>query len=87
MAAASLPTPQTEEERTLYRTWLTEARQAYHDLIRGIRARVFVDQNGERIEYDRASSGDLAAWIRTLENALDSNLARYRQPRPIGFTF
>lgn len=87
MAGATLPKPQTDAERTQYRTWLTEAREAYHELITGNKARVFVDQNGERLEYDRASASGLASWITTLENALDCSLARYRQNRPIGFTF
>jgi hypothetical protein len=87
MAAASLPRPQTPEERTLYTTWLVEARQAYHNLITGTKARVFVDQNGERIEYDRATASGLAAWIATIENALDAGLAAYRRARPLRFTF
>lgn len=85
--AIALPRPQTEEERALYQTWLTESRVAYNDLVTGNRARVFVDQNGERLEYDRASASQLAAWIATLENALDTSLAAYRRPRPLGFTF
>lgn len=87
MAAATLPRSQSPEETAKYQAWLTEARQAYHDLIQGNRARVFVDQNGERIEYDRSSASDLARWIATLENALSPSLAAYRQPRPLRFTF
>ena len=87
MAAATLPRPSSEEERALYVTWLTEARLAYRSLIMGNQARVYVDQNGERVEYDKTSASALAAWIAALENALDTALANYRRPRPIGFTF
>lgn len=84
---ATLPKPQGDATRIKYEGWLAEARQAYNDLVTGNRARVFVDQNGERIEYDRASASDLARWITTIENALSPTLAAYRRPRPIGFTF
>ena len=82
-----LPPPTDEATRTKYQTWLNEARQAYHDLTMGTRVRVLVDQNGERIEYDRSTSSDLYAWITALENALNVTLAASRRPRPIGFTF
>lgn len=50
--------------------WLTEARLAYHQLNMGQRAKVFVDQNGERIEYEGATRGQLLAYIRDLERQL-----------------
>jgi len=84
---ATLPAPQDEATRLKYQGWLIEAREAYNDLVTGVRARVFVDQNGERIEYDRVSASALSSWIATLENALSPALARYRRPRPLGFTF
>jgi hypothetical protein len=49
---------------------LTEARAAYHRLMIGEAAHVFVDQNGERIEYTRASAPKLAAYISDLERQL-----------------
>lgn len=87
MATATLPSPQTSAERTQYESWLIQARSAYNDLVTGNRARVFVDQNGERLEYTAASASDLAAWIRVLEDALSTSLAAYRRPRPLRFTF
>lgn len=68
-------------------TELDQARTARHKLITGQLARVFMDQNGERVEFNKTSLADLDAYIRTLESALDATLARRRQPRPIGFIF
>lgn len=46
---------------------LAEARAAYHQLITGTAVRVFVDQNGERIEYVAANRNSLLAYISDLE--------------------
>ncbi len=46
---------------------LDEAKAQYHLLVTGQVARVFVDQNGERIEYVAANAGRLAAYIDRLE--------------------
>lgn len=46
---------------------LAEAEAAYHDLQTGRMARVFVDQNGERVEYVAANRAGLAAYIRELK--------------------
>lgn len=82
-----LPVPSTPEERAVYQARLEQARNRYHKLVMGQVARVFLDQNGERVEYTAANAADLAAYIAALENALNPLLARARQPRPIGFTF
>lgn len=50
-----------------YGARLNEARKAYHDLMMGQSARVFVDQNGERVEYTAANAARLAAYIANLE--------------------
>ncbi len=47
--------------------WLAEAEVAYHKLNMGMQAKVFVDQNGERIEYNAATRGQLAAYIENLK--------------------
>lgn len=60
----------TPEERTLYETRLTEAESAFHQLMMGQQARVFVDQNGERVEYAMASAERLRAYILNLKVAL-----------------
>lgn len=49
---------------------LAQAEAAYHNLVLGVQARVFVDQNGERIEYTPANSSRLAAYIADLRRQL-----------------
>lgn len=46
---------------------LAAAELAYHKLMIGESARVFVDQNGERIEYTPAKVGDLLRYINDLK--------------------
>jgi len=60
---------------------LAEARAAYHRLLIGEAALVYVDQNGERIEYTRASAPRLAAYIVDLERQIAG------QSRPAVITF
>lgn len=57
-------------EREQLEAWLKEAQAAYHDLNMGRRAKVFVDQNGERIEYEGATRGQLLAYINDLKRQL-----------------
>lgn len=63
---------------------LDEARTARHKLVTGQLARVFMDQNGERIEFVSTNIGQLDAYIRQLETEL-SGVPLVN--RPIGFTF
>ena len=51
-------------------TRLAEAEQAQHDLLTGKSVRVFVDQNGERIEYTVANRSALAAYIADLKRQI-----------------
>lgn len=60
----------TEEERTLYNTRLTSAEGALHNLMIGEQAKVFVDQNGERVEFTQASAPRLRAYIAELRTLL-----------------
>jgi hypothetical protein len=62
---------------------LAEAKAAKHKLVTGTLARVFVDQNGERVEYTATNLDRLNLYIRELEGAITPTLAR----RPLGFTF
>lgn len=55
----ALDTAYLAELKTRYK----EAQQAYHDLMLGGSARVFVDQNAERIEYTAANKANLWAYI------------------------
>lgn len=60
----------TEAERALYTTRLREAEAAYHTLVTGGGAKVFVDQNGERIEYQSGSIRGLTSYIASLRSLL-----------------
>ena len=60
----------TSEQRVLLTTRLEEAEQAYHNLRMGQVARVFVDQNGERVEYAATSTSGLRAYILELKTTL-----------------
>jgi hypothetical protein len=46
---------------------LADAKAALHKLMTGTAAKVFVDQNGERIEYVAANANRLSAYIAELE--------------------
>jgi len=60
----------TAEERTLYETRLADAENAYHLIMTGQQAKVYVDQNGERVEYQAGSVDRLRAYIHQLKLAL-----------------
>lgn len=49
---------------------LTLATAAYSRLISGGAATVYVDQNGERIEYQTGSAPRLLTWIYTLQSQI-----------------
>jgi len=53
---------------------LTQARTEYHNLMTGLKVRVFVDQNGERVEYTSANAARLRAYIQDLERQVDPNV-------------
>ncbi|MEL6284583.1 MAG: gpW family head-tail joining protein [Pseudomonadota bacterium] len=55
---------------------LADAEAAHHDLMVGRAALIFVDQNGERVEYNRASAPKLAAYISELKRKIAG------KPRP-----
>lgn len=60
----------TTEETALYTTRLTEAESALHQLMMGQMARVFVDQNGERVEFTATNASRLRAYIYELKSKL-----------------
>ncbi len=66
---------------------LEQARDARHKLVTGQLARVFMDQNGERVEFNKTTIGDLESYIRQLELQLDPTLGASFYKRPLGFTF
>lgn len=49
---------------------LAEAEAAYHKLMIGEAAKVYVDQNGERLEFNVMSASKLAAYIADLKRQL-----------------
>lgn len=60
----------TDAERVVLTRRLAEAEEAYHDLATGRMARVFVDQNGERVEYAAGNRNLLSAYIAELKRQL-----------------
>jgi hypothetical protein len=45
---------------------LDQAEAAYHDLMIGKSAKVFVDQNGERVEFTMADAVNLRRYVEAL---------------------
>lgn len=69
-------------------TDLADARAAYKKLLTGQSARVFVDQNGERVEFTAINLQALQNWINALDAVCGPNAATSALPqRPIGYTF
>lgn len=66
---------------------LEQAKQARHDLITGKLARVFMDQNGERVEFNKTSISDLDSYIAQLELELNPSLAPRLARKPLRFVF
>lgn len=66
---------------------LIQAQEARHNLVTGKLARVFMDQNGERVEFNKTTIADLDSYIRQLELAADPLLSVANYKRPLGFTF
>lgn len=55
---------------------LSEAEAALHALLTGRAASVFVDQNGERVEYVRASLPRLQGYVAQLRTLVEAVPAR-----------
>mgnify|MGYP003145228815 CR=1 FL=1 len=55
---------------------LTEAEEKYHELALGGSVRVFVDQNGERIEYTAANRQELRNYILSLRAQLGQKVGK-----------
>lgn len=66
---------------------LTAAEDALHKLVTGQLARVFVDQNGERVEFTSTNADALRRYIASLKLVIDPTTARAGFNRPIGFLF
>ncbi len=59
---------------------LVEAEAALHALITGTKARVVVDQNGERVEFTATSISKLQAYIEYLKGLINGNGPGSRRP-------
>lgn len=57
----------TTEQRATLEQRLSEAETALHELALGNKARVFVDQNGERVEFAMTSMDRLRAYVLNLK--------------------
>lgn len=78
----------TPAERTLMQARLDEAKQAYHDLVTGVKARVIVDQNGEKVEFTAPNRQALYSYIQELERILcPSTQSPSATLMPMRFTF
>jgi putative alpha-1,2-mannosidase len=66
---------------------LAEARHAYHMLNTGRMARVFVDQNGERVEFTAATRTGLYNYIMQLESQVCPQTDLRPSNGPAGFFF
>jgi len=83
-----IPLNLTDEQRAAIQADLDEARTAYHTIMNGTQARVVVDQNGERVEFNAANSAKLAQYIVSLELKLASCTREIvRAVGPATFTF
>jgi len=60
----------SDEDRAAIAGRLQEAERAYHTLRMGGQARVFVDQNGERVEFAGANADRLRAYIMEMKASL-----------------
>lgn len=65
---------------------VAEMRADYRDLVSGNKARVIVDQNGERVEFTAANVARLYALIQEAEACITPS-APTRAHRPMGFYF
>lgn len=60
----------TPEQTSKLKARLDSAEASYHELMLGQSARVFVDQNGERVEYAAQNAQRLNAYILSLKMQL-----------------
>lgn len=67
-------------------TDLAQMRADYRDLVSGNKARVIVDQNGERVEFTSANLQRLYSLIQEVAACLEPG-QKPRANRPMGFYF
>lgn len=76
----------TDQELDELKAKIKEADAEYHALMTGTKVRVFVDQNGERIEYTSANRSSLYNYIQSLKSQLPGATIK-GYTAPIGFFF
>lgn len=76
---------QIELQQLVYK--ITEAEDAYHDLMTGRAARIVIDQNGERVEFVAANRSALYTYIQQLKAQLPISMVAPKVRGPLGFTF
>lgn len=59
---------------------LAEAEAAYHNLLTGRSVVSITDQNGERVEFNRANASRLAAYIADLKRQLSQTTSGPLRP-------
>jgi hypothetical protein len=65
---------------------LSAAEKALHDLVMGQQAQVFIDQNGERVEFTPTTVPRLRAYVRELSTALGKVPLSGAVPTSLTFT-
>lgn len=76
----------TPAEEAALRLKILEAETEYHALVLGIKARVFVDQNGERVEFAKTDASELRKYITYLQSLLPNSTVTTWNP-PLGYFF
>lgn len=72
---------------TLLQTRLDNALVQYDKLVTGQLARVFVDQNGERVEFTASLKADLYTYIQQLQAQIACPNPMYPTTGPMRFIF
>jgi len=72
----------TPEQVVVYRERLTSAETAWHQMLIGQQVKTYVDQSGERIEYQLMGRDALRSYILTLKVALGISLGAAGPLRP-----
>lgn len=75
--------PVREAKRLALLKRITEANDAYHDLMTGKSLRTLVDQNGERMEFTVINRDALRNYITALEHQYETEFGSGRT-KPVG---
>lgn len=76
----------TDQELAALKVKIADAENEYHQLSLGLKPRVIVDQNGERVEFTATNRQSLYAYIQSLKAQLPGSCAP-GYTRPLGFLF